>query len=111
MPFLSTIQCDQVVLKNDLKVTKVDTVDRRIIDDGTFFMEEMPGITHLCLWTGDQDFVELARKARMAGKDIVIVAGSEKSLSKELARFACNDPDGKRAVYIFSPSMGDSSSV
>ena len=103
------VQCDLVPSKRDILVEKVDTVDARMIEHGTFLVQEMPGITHLCLWTGDQDFVKLARNARMAGKDVVIVAGSRKSLSPELVRFACNKPNGEKAVYIFSPQPGISS--
>lgn len=99
---ITTVQCNQVVTKSDVKISKEDTVDHRMIEDGKSFLREMTGVSHLCLWTGDQDFVELARAAKMTGREVIIVAGREESLSKELARFASNGPDGERAVYIFS---------
>lgn len=102
---VTIVQCDKVITKNSIEGKKEDTVDRNMINDGKFFLAEMPRIGHLCLWTGDQDFVELAREAKMQGREVVIVAASEKSLSHELAKFACKGPDGQKAVYIFSPMV------
>ena len=103
------VQCDKIITKDNLLISKKDIVDSRMIDDGAFFLREMSEITHLCLWTGDQDFIELAREARMLGKDVVVVASREDTLSQELAKFACKGPDGEKAVYLFSAQAGISS--
>ena len=99
----TTVQCPkQIIKKAGLKTGKVDTVDHRIIEDGNFLLKEMPGITHFCLGSGDGDFVGLLREARWNQKKVIIVVGSEKSLSPDLAEFACRDSTGKKAIYILS---------
>lgn len=65
-----------------------DTTDEHLITLGETLLEHVSDLTHLCLGSGDQDFMPLVRKALNKGLQIIIVAGSEKSLSRELKRLA-----------------------
>jgi hypothetical protein len=108
-----TIVCPRVVVdKTGAKDEKRDTVDPALIDFGKLAISEMPDLTHLCLCSGDQDFIPLLREAQRQGLKIIIVAGGGKpeSLSKDLAKYADKDPSGSKMIYFFSAKAenGDS---
>lgn len=97
-----SVTCPRVVMGKD--GPKMDTVDAAMIDFGKRMIAEMGGLTHLCIGSGDQDFLPLVKEAKRCGIGIVIFAGSEDSLSEELANTACKNPlTEERAVYFFSP--------
>lgn len=96
------IACPRVVVEKT--GPKTDTVDSVMIDLGKKMITEMGELTHLCIGSGDRDFLPLVRETERSGLKVIIVAGNEGSLSEELARFACRNPiSGERAVYFFSP--------
>ena len=105
-----TITCPKIVTgKTGSTMEKKDIVDPVLIDLGKRLISEMPGLTHLCIGSGDSDFIPLAQEAERQGLDIIIVAGAgnPESLSPKLARFACRDPFGQKAIYLFSPEGED----
>lgn len=81
-----------------------DAVDEELIRFGTKVINQMPDLTHLCLGSGDQDFVPLLREAQHQGLKIVLATGSLQSLSNEIIPFAERGPAGKRRVYLLSPT-------
>jgi len=96
-----TVLCPKVKTK-DVQV-EIDTTDKTLIQLGNELLEDIPGITHLCLGSGDADFLPLLRKASRYGLDISIIAGDEISLSSEIAEMADKKPNNKeKMIYILS---------
>jgi hypothetical protein len=103
-----SIVCPRVVVdKGVMKNKKKDTVDPTLIAFGTEMIRKTRGLTHLCLCSGDQDFMSLVRYARRMGLDIIIVGASWESLARDLADLASCDATGKKLIYIFSPTTGE----
>ncbi len=102
---LVPIHCPLTVLdkENGPSSTKRDTVDPTLIDFGKtmlpIFMRS--GLTHLCLGSADAHFLPLVREAIRFGIKIIIVAGSNESLSAsgDLTKLACSHK-GKKQVII-----------
>lgn len=81
-----------------------DTVDEELSRFGMKMVAQISDLTHLCLGSGDQDFIPLLQEAKQRGLKIIIATGNLQSLSAELIRFAEKDPiTGKRRVYLFYP--------
>ena len=80
-----------------------DTVDEELIRLGSNLIKQIPELTHLCLGSGDQDFVPLLQEAKHHGLKIALASGSIQSLSTELIPFAEKGPGGERKVYLLSP--------
>lgn len=81
-----------------------DTVDEELTRFGAKMIAQIPDLTHLCLGSGDQDFIPLLQEAKQRGLKIIIATGGLQPLSVELIRFAEKDPiTGKRRVYLFFP--------
>ena len=82
---------------------KRDTVDPTLIDFGRTMMPifKRSGLTHLCLGSADEHFVPLAREAIRFGLKVIVVAGSEESLSASgnLTKLACFRK-GKKQIFI-----------
>ena len=87
----------------DKKGVRQDMTDRTIIDFGKKMIALIPDLTHLCLGSGDKDFIPLIREATLKGLKIMIVAGNRKSLSQELVGLADEKDDGQKLIYLFSP--------
>ena len=89
------------------KMGDEDTVDQNLIALGEQLIEEMPGLTHLCLGSGDDDFIPLLEKARHKELPIIIAAGDSVSLSWRISRMAWVDPKtNKKAIFILSHTNG-----
>ncbi len=98
---LFTIFCPKVIDKGKEK----DTVDSTMIEFGRKMINQMPELTHLCLGSGDKDFIPLIREAMRAGLKIMIIAGDQLSLSSEIIKLADFNPKTKqKMIYLFSPS-------
>lgn len=81
-----------------------DTVDEELMRFGRKMIAEIPDLTHLCLGSGDQDFIPFLQEARHQGLKIILISGTLQSLSKEIIRFAVKDPKTrKRRVFLFLP--------
>jgi hypothetical protein len=80
-----------------------DTVDEELIRLGTKLINQISKLTHLCLGSGDQDFVPLLVEAKHRGLKIALASGSIQALSTELIPFAERGPTGERRVYLLSP--------
>lgn len=89
-----TIVCPKVKGKNG---EEADTVDSTLMRFGESAINNIQGLTHLCLVSGDRDFTPLIRKAIRKGLKIIIIAGSKRSLSLGLLKLA------DKAI-IFSPT-------
>ena len=74
-----------------------DTTDATLIRFGERQMDQIDGLTHLCLGSGDRDFTPLIRRARQKGLRVVVTAGSERSLASEMIKLADQ-------IFVFSPS-------
>lgn len=82
-----------------------DTTDSTIITFGQKMIGYMPDLTHLCIGSGDRDFIPLARGAIRQGLRIIIIAGSCQSLAPKLSELADIHPTSEeRMVYLFSPT-------
>lgn len=94
-----TILCPQ---EKDKTGEMRDRTDLIMIRFGKLWMD-LPGLTHLCIGSGDKDFAPLVFEAHRKGLQIVIVAGDKTSLSDRLAQLAdVNLHTGKKMIYIFS---------
>ena len=86
----------------------INTTDQMLTDLGKYFIDEMPGLTHLCVGSGDIDFASgdigfpaLLKKANHYGLDIALIAGDRSSLSSELIKMADRKPKSKeKMIYI-----------
>lgn len=102
--FLS-IHCPLSVLDKDSGASseKRDTVDPTLIEFGRRMIPifKRSGLTHLCLGSADEHFLPLVREAVRFGIKIIVVAGSEDSLSASgnLTKLACFHK-GKKQVII-----------
>lgn len=75
----------------------IDTTDQTLIDFGKYMIDNIQGLTHLCIGSGDKDFSPLARFARRKGLRVIVIAASERSLASDLIRLADK-------IFIFSPT-------
>ncbi|PIP24986.1 MAG: hypothetical protein COX34_01255 [Candidatus Nealsonbacteria bacterium CG23_combo_of_CG06-09_8_20_14_all_36_12] len=73
---------------DDKKGEEEDTTDKILMAYGRKDLEGVRGLTHFCLGSGDQDFIPLLREAKWMGKKTIIIAGSLKSLAKEVIPYA-----------------------
>jgi hypothetical protein len=82
----------------------LDTVDSTIKKFCEGVISQMPGITHLCLFSGDKDYVPTVKALKREGIKIAIAAGNTKSLARELMEVASKEPrGGKKMIYILTP--------
>lgn len=71
---------------------ETDTTDETLIKFGERMLDQIEGLTHLCLGSGDIDFSPLLIRARRKGlKNILIVADS-RSLSGKMASLIDSGP-------------------
>ena len=83
---------------------KQDTTDARLMELGEWLMNNLDGLTHICIGSGDKDFTPLIRKAALKRLKNLVVAADLKSLSSELIKLTERRTDGSRKVYLFSPT-------
>lgn len=82
----------------------VDTTDDYMIKLGMKIVDQQTGLTHLCLVSGDADFIPLVEKSKERGLKIMITAGDIQSLSSNLSRQASPYPkSSKKMIHFFSP--------
>ena len=62
---------------------KNDTVDETLMREGSIFIRNM-GLTHLCVATGDADFIPLYEEAHALGLKTLTIYASLDSLASEL---------------------------
>lgn len=85
----------------------INTTDQRLIEFGT--AQARLGYTHLCLASGDKDFVGLVHGASRQGLKIIIIIGSWRSAAQELLRLADKKPDSsERMVYLLTEIQASS---
>ena len=102
------ILCPKIKAKDGQ--TDIDTTDQILTELGKEFINEMPGLTHLCLGSGDIDFASgdigfpsLLKKANYHGLDIALIAGDLRSLSFNLIKEIDKKPGTKeKMVYVLS---------
>ena len=107
---LVPITCPKVPLGS---LEQRDTVDAMLIQKGLKWITH-PSLTHLCLVSGDSDFIPLLKQAKERGLLIMLSAldpallknPEYPSLSKELAEMADISPKtGKKMIHYFSPMI------
>jgi hypothetical protein len=90
---------------------KKDTVDTILIEKGLKWITH-PELTHLCLASGDSDFIPLVKEAKKIGLKIMLSAldpavarvPGRQFLSKELAKMADISPKtGQPMIHYFCP--------
>ena len=84
----------------------VDVVDSKIVTFVRDMLELMPDLTHICIGSGDSDFIKpLVKVGKRRGKKIMVVSGKLRSLSQDLKDLADEHPQtGERMVFLFSPT-------
>lgn len=84
----------------------IDVVDSKIVAFVRDMLELMPDLTHICIGSGDGDFIKpLVKVSKRRGKKIMVVSGKLRSLSQELKDLADEHPlTGERMVFLFSPT-------
>ena len=107
---LVPITCPKVPLGS---AEKRDTVDPILIEKGSKWITH-PSLTHVCLVSGDSDFVPLLKKGKVRGL-LVMISGFDPALSKdpdhpsfskELGEMADVSPKtGQKMVHYFSPEI------
>ncbi len=91
--------------ETDKQGESVDVVDGKIIAFVRDMLELMPFLTHICIGSGDSDFIPLARTCRLRRKKVIVVSGNLRSLSQDLKNMADKHPQtGERMVFLFSPT-------
>jgi len=86
----------------------INTTDQIITDFGKELIDLMPGLTHLCLGSGDIDFASgdtsfpsLLTKADHFRLDIAIIASDIKSLSSSVIKLVGKKPDtDEKMIYL-----------
>jgi len=104
------IVCPEVVIdKGEPKSGKKDTVDPRLIELGTTLIEKIPTLTHLCLASGDKDFIPFLRWAKQQGLKIILAPATAESLAEVLIGLACENPErpGEKAIFFLSPPKSE----
>lgn len=98
------VQCPRVVVDKQFGVQSEsrDTVDPELVRVTTMDINEMPGLTHLAIASGDSHFEPFLRWAISQGLKIIVVAGNRKSLSSKIEALASTDEGGRKMVYILS---------
>jgi hypothetical protein len=84
-------------------LVKKDPVDEKLIEFGIWAIENIPELTHICIGSGDLDKGRLAKFAKKKGKKIMLVVGSQNSLSSSLAGLIDENDRGKRMIHYFNP--------
>jgi len=86
----------------------INTTDERLIEFGK--AQSRLGYSHLCLASGDKDFVGLVREASRQGLKIIIIIGSWRSAAQELLSLADKKLDGsERMVYLLTAEVQSAS--
>lgn len=71
---------------------EIDTTDISLMEFGNMMLDNMEGLTHLGLGSGDIDFAPLLQKAKMSGLEIIIIVPGPQSLSKKMKDFIDREP-------------------
>lgn len=95
------ISCPRV---RDKKGIEQDTTDTRLLELGEWLINNIAGLTHLCVGSGDKDFSPLMRKAALKGLKRIVIAADLKSLSSDLIKLTDRKSEGGgKMVYLFLP--------
>ena len=78
---------------------EIDTVDETLIKLGELLLS-YPDITHLCLVSGDADFIPLLEKAKKEGVKRAIAVASVKPLSRNLLPLADTHPKTRKKMIL-----------
>lgn len=81
----------------------INTTDKLMIRIALKLLSKMPSITHVCVASGDGDFMPIVKAAKKLGKKVMIMAANYRSASKFLLAQADKSPDGKKMVHFFNP--------
>lgn len=97
----TTILCPRI---KDKEGVDQDTTDTTLMKLGEWLMENLTGLTHICIGSGDKDFGPLMRKGALKGLKRMVIAANLSSLSSELIKLTDSNPlTGKKMVYLFVP--------
>ena len=82
-----------------------DTSDFNVIRWGLEVMlPYFSGITHLCIGSGDVDFLELCEKVKTSGFKVMATMGSNQALSGDVRKMVDINPrTGEKMIYLFNP--------
>ena len=84
---------------------ETDTSDETLIKFGKEVVFQFRDLTHLCLLSGDADFLPLLKLCRNRGLEIMVAASTIQSLAKDLIKVASVNPDTKkRRISILYPN-------
>ena len=97
------ILCPKIKYKKGGEQDTTDEIISAFLQD---MINQMPGLTHICLGSGDKDFCRTIRQYVMRkGLKMIIIVGDMLSLSNHLINLADINPNtDKKMVYVFSPT-------
>lgn len=94
------ISCSKIKNKTG---EKKDTADSMLIDHGKKLIDQITGLTHLCVGSGDIDMEPLIRSARNKGLKTMLIVRDLQSLNVKLLSLVDARPDGSKLVYTLFP--------
>ncbi len=103
------IRCPKIPLEEILKQgffaegEDIDTVDSSIRNFGDMMLKINSDITHVCICSGDADFVLFAKRIQKNNKKVMIMVGSIDSLSERLYQCVDKNDNNLPLLHIFSP--------
>lgn len=81
----------------------INTTDAIMINTAKIVINLMPEITHICIASGDGDFMPIVKMAQAKNKKLMIMIGGFKSSSRDLLKEADRDENNKKMIHIFDP--------
>lgn len=83
-----------------------DTTDDTLIKEGTKWIDNIPGITHVIIGSGDHGYKEMLKRAKMKGIKVGAVMGEDiTSHSKKILPLIDLHPvTNEKMFHVFSPS-------
>ncbi len=81
----------------------INTTDETMRKTAKIVIEHMSEITHICIASGDADFIPIVTAAKAKGKKVMIMISGLRSSSKNLLKKANRDERGKKMIHLFNP--------
>lgn len=96
---LNEIELQEYEPEEIISINKTDDV---MIKTAEMVIDNMPDITHICIGSGDGDFLRIAEMAKIKGKKVMIFFSNYRP-SRELVAFADKTSVNKPMLYLFNP--------
>ncbi|MFH1656713.1 MAG: hypothetical protein ABH956_03000 [Candidatus Nealsonbacteria bacterium] len=98
------IACPKIP-KTEIEKKIKDTTDETLIRFGKMMIQEISGLTHLCIGSGDAHFLPLLEIAKGEKLEIMLTCGTFESLSHNLPILIDKNPvSQKKHFHLFDPT-------